>query len=63
MVKWNDKTIWVTGISEGLGLTTTKSLLDLGYNVLGISRTYNGEFDDYTNFKYFLFDLQFVDFL
>jgi len=44
-------------------LTTTKSLLDLGYNVLGISRTYNGEFDDYTNFKYFHFDLQFVDFL
>lgn len=53
-----DKTILVTGISKGLGYQITKTLLDKEYYVIGISRTYNGEFDEYNNFKHLSFDLK-----
>jgi 3-oxoacyl-[acyl-carrier protein] reductase len=57
MEKLKDKIILVTGISKGLGLTITKTLLNTGYSVFGISRSYNGEFDDYDKFTYLHFDL------
>jgi 3-oxoacyl-[acyl-carrier protein] reductase len=51
------KTILVTGISKGLGFEITKLLLDYGYNVVGISRTYNGEFSEYEGFNWLQYDL------
>ena len=57
MVKSKGKTILVTGISKGLGFETTKSLLESGYNVVGISRTYNNEFSDYQSFHWLKYDL------
>ena len=63
MEKSNDKTILVTGISKGLGFETTKTLLDAGYGVIGLSRTYNGEFDNYDKFTYLHFDLSFPEYI
>lgn len=57
MEKLKDKTILVTGISKGLGFEITKSLLEYGYNVVGISRTYNGEFSKYKGFHWLGYDL------
>ena len=57
MEKLKDKTILVTGISEGLGFETTKHLLKSGYNVVGISRTYKNEFSDYKGFHWLEYDL------
>ena len=57
MEKLKDKTILVTGISKGLGIDTTKKLLDIGYSVIGLSRSYDGIFEKYNNFTYFKFDL------
>ena len=57
MEKSKGKTILVTGISKGLGFDTTKKLLDDGYNVVGISRTYNDEFSDYPSFSWLKYDL------
>jgi 3-oxoacyl-[acyl-carrier protein] reductase len=39
MGKLKDKTILVTGVSKGLGLEITKTLLSKGYDVIGISRS------------------------
>lgn len=39
MENLNDKAILVTGVSKGLGLEITKTLLDKGYTVIGISRS------------------------
>lgn len=63
MEKLKDKTILVTGVSKGLGLTITKTLLNAGYRVFGISRSYNGEFDDYDKFTYLHFDLSFPEYI
>ncbi len=57
MEKSKGKTILVTGISRGLGFDTTKKLLDDGYNVVGISRTYNDEFKDYPSFSWLKYNL------
>jgi 3-oxoacyl-[acyl-carrier protein] reductase len=57
MEKLKDKTILVTGISKGLGVDITKKLLDTGYSVIGLSRSYDGIFEQYNNFTYFKFDL------
>lgn len=57
MEKSKGKTILVTGISKGLGFETTKHLLESGYNVVGISRTYNKEFSDYRGFHWLKYDL------
>jgi 3-oxoacyl-[acyl-carrier protein] reductase len=57
MEKLKDKTILVTGVSKGLGVDITKKLLDTGYNVIGLSRSYDGIFEQYNNFTYFKFDL------
>lgn len=63
MEKSNDKTILITGISKGLGFETTKTLLDAGYGVIGLSRTYNKEFDNYDKFTYLHFDLSFPEYI
>ncbi len=57
MEKLKDKTILVTGVSKGLGVDITKKLLDTGYSVIGLSRSYDGIFEQYNNFTYFKFDL------
>jgi len=57
MEKLKDKTILVTGVSKGLGVDITKKILDIGYSVIGLSRSYDGIFDQYNNFTYFKFDL------
>ena len=57
MEKLKDKTILVTGVSKGLGVDITKKLLDIGYSVIGLSRSYDGIFEQYNNFTYFKFDL------
>jgi len=57
MEKLKDKTIIVTGVSKGLGLTISKNLLNKGYSVIGISRTSSEELSFFENFKQLNFDL------
>lgn len=60
------KNILVTGCSRGLGLQITKQLLESGYNVYGISRTFNEELNMLVNhhpnsFFHLIYDLANVD--
>ena len=60
------KRILVTGDSRGVGLVTTKLLLERGYQVVGISRTTNGELDILKNqygdqYHHINYDLSDVD--
>jgi 3-oxoacyl-[acyl-carrier protein] reductase len=57
MESLRDKIIIVTGVSKGLGIDITKALLDDGYNVIGLSRSYDDLFIEYENFRYIKFDL------
>ena len=57
MGKLKDKTILVTGVSKGLGLEISKTLLSKGYSVIGISRTNNKELSVFDNFQHLKFDL------
>ena len=51
------KTAVVTGASSGIGQAIALRLLDLGYEVIGISRTVNATDFDSTNFKAIRSDL------
>ena len=57
MEKLKDKTIIVTGVSKGLGLIISKTLLNKGYSVIGISRTDSKELSSFENFRQLNFDL------
>jgi len=57
MGKLKDKTILITGVSKGLGLEVSKTLLNKGYSVIGISRTNNKELSVFDNFQHLQFDL------
>lgn len=51
------KTALVTGTSSGIGLSLTKKLLDLDYQVIGISRNQNGFFNDKKKYSHIEKDL------
>lgn len=57
MGKLKDKTILITGVSKGLGLEVSKTLLNKGYSVIGISRTNSKELSVFDNFQHLQFDL------
>lgn len=52
------KKIFITGVSSGLGEALCREYLDNGDDVYAVGRTYPKEFDDYSNFSFFTFDLR-----
>ena len=49
--------ILITGIGSGLGEALTKAYLDNGDRVYAIGREFPKQFDHYTNFFFFPYDL------
>lgn len=51
------KTVFITGISKGLGRAIAMNFVSRGYRVIGISRDRPEDFDSYENIHWFPFDL------
>ena len=53
--------ILITGSSSGVGYGLTKFYLEQGHEVFGISRSKNGELEEYNNFRFLLQDISEAD--
>jgi 3-hydroxy acid dehydrogenase / malonic semialdehyde reductase len=61
MTETEKKLVIVSGASSGIGLALVKSLLQSGYAVLGISRTFDDPISEHPDFRFEAIDLAEID--